>query len=180
MYNEKVFLFGKGRVKILLKNLFGKKSVEEVLVAPLNGKVVSLDEVDDPVFSQRMMGDGVAIQPTDGKVVSPISGEIVQIFPTNHAVGIKTKSGVEVLVHIGLETVSMEGEGFEGHVKTGDKVNAGDHLITFDPQLVEEKAKSSITPVIITNFDDAVESFDPSYSDTASAGETKIATLQTK
>lgn len=164
----------------MLKKLFGKKSVEEQLVAPINGKVVSLDEVDDPVFSQRMMGDGIAIEPVDGKVVSPIAGEIVQIFPTNHAVGIKTKSGVEVLVHIGLETVSMEGEGFEGHVSTGDKVEAGDHLITFDPELVKEKAKSTITPVVITNFDDAVESFTPSYSDSANAGQTSVATLQTK
>ncbi|SFK60035.1 PTS system, glucose-specific IIA component [Halobacillus dabanensis] len=165
----------------MLKKLFGgNKSVEEQIVAPINGKVVSLDEVDDPVFSQRMMGDGVAIEPDDGKVVSPVSGEIVQLFPTNHAVGIKTKSGVEVLVHIGLETVSMEGEGFEGFVKTGDQVNAGDHLITFDMDLVKEKAKSTITPVVITNFDDVVDNFDPSYSDGADAGQSTIATLKTK
>ncbi|WP_226581638.1 PTS glucose transporter subunit IIA [Halobacillus litoralis] len=164
----------------MLKKLFGKKSEEEQIVAPVNGKVVSLDEVDDPVFSQRMMGDGVAVEPTDGKVVSPVSGEIVQLFPTNHAVGIKTKSGVEVLVHIGLETVSMEGEGFEGHVKTGDKVQAGDELITFDMNLVKEKAKSTITPVVITNFDDIVDSFTPSYSDGADAGQSTIVTLQTK
>ncbi|QAS53200.1 PTS sugar transporter subunit IIA [Halobacillus litoralis] len=164
----------------MLKKLFGKKSVEEQLVAPVSGKVVSLDEVDDPVFSQRMMGDGVAVEPTDGKVVAPVSGEIVQLFPTNHAVGVKTKSGVEVLVHIGLETVSMEGEGFEGHVKTGDHVNAGDRLVTFDMNLVNEKAKSTITPVVITNYDDIVDSFEPSYSDGAEAGQSTIATLQTK
>ncbi|MGP4059279.1 PTS sugar transporter subunit IIA [Halobacillus sp. H74] len=164
----------------MLKKLFGKKSVEEQLVAPVSGKVVSLDEVDDPVFSQRMMGDGVAVEPTDGKVVAPVSGEIVQLFPTNHAVGVKTKSGVEVLVHIGLETVSMEGEGFEGHVKTGDHVNAGDQLVTFDMNLVNEKAKSTITPVVITNYDDIVDSFEPSYSDGAEAGQSTIATLQTK
>ncbi|WP_082232539.1 PTS sugar transporter subunit IIA [Halobacillus massiliensis] len=165
----------------MLKKLFGgNKNVEENLVAPLSGKVVSLDEVPDPVFSQRMMGDGVAIQPDNGKVVSPVDGEIVQLFPTNHAVGIKTKSGVEVLVHIGLETVSMEGEGFEGHITTGDKVKAGDHLITFDTALVEEKAKSTITPVVITNYDDIVENFEPSYSDSVQAGETSIITLKTK
>lgn len=164
----------------MLEKLFGKKNVEETLLAPVNGKVVSLDEVDDPVFSQRMMGDGVAVEPSDGKVYSPVSGEIAQIFPTNHAVGIKTKSGIEVLVHIGLETVSMEGEGFEGHVKQGDKVNAGDHLITFDTELVKEKAKSTITPVIITNFDEAVENFNPSYGDDAKAGETSIAIVKTK
>ncbi|MGV2621172.1 PTS glucose transporter subunit IIA [Halobacillus sp. ACCC02827] len=164
----------------MFKKLFGKKSVEEQIVAPVNGKVVPLDEVDDPVFSQRMMGDGIAVEPSDGKVVAPVSGEIVQLFPTNHAIGIKTKSGVEVLVHIGLETVSMEGEGFEGHVKTGDHVDVGDHLITFDVELVKEKAKSTITPVVITNYDDIVDQFDPAYSDGASAGQTTVATLQTK
>ncbi|MCA1020808.1 PTS glucose transporter subunit IIA [Halobacillus litoralis] len=164
----------------MFKKLFGKKNEEEQLTAPVSGKVVALDEVDDPVFSQRMMGDGVAIEPADGKVVSPVSGEIVQLFPTNHAVGIKTKSGVEVLVHIGLETVSMEGEGFEGHVKAGDQVKAGDHLITFDMDLVKEKAKSTITPVIITNYDDIVDSFEPSYSDHAEAGQSTVAVLTTK
>ncbi|MCP3027451.1 PTS glucose transporter subunit IIA [Halobacillus sp. A5] len=164
----------------MLKKLFGKKSVEENIVAPLSGKVVSLDEVPDPVFSQRMMGDGVAIEPSNGKVVSPVDGEVVQLFPTNHAVGIKTKSGIEVLVHIGLETVAMEGEGFEGHVMTGDKVKAGDALITFDTDLVNEKAKSTITPIVITNYDDVVEQFEPAYSDTADAGETTVITLQTK
>ncbi|ELK47423.1 PTS glucose transporter subunit IIA [Halobacillus sp. BAB-2008] len=164
----------------MFKKLFGKKSVEEQIVAPVNGKVVPLDEVDDPVFSQRMMGDGIAVEPSDGKIVAPVSGEIVQLFPTNHAIGIKTKSGVEVLVHIGLETVSMEGEGFEGHVKTGDHVDVGDHLITFDVELVKEKAKSTITPVVITNYDDIVDQFDPAYSDGASAGQTTVATLQTK
>ncbi|MCP3031035.1 PTS glucose transporter subunit IIA [Halobacillus sp. A1] len=164
----------------MLKKLFGKKSVEEQIVAPVSGKVVSLDEVPDPVFSQRMMGDGVAIEPTNGEVVSPVDGEIVQLFPTNHAVGIKTKSGVEVLVHIGLETVAMEGEGFEGHITTGDQVKAGDKLVTFDTALVEEKAKSTITPIVITNYDDIVESFEPTYSETANAGETHIIKLQTK
>ncbi|WP_101842279.1 PTS glucose transporter subunit IIA [Halobacillus sp. Marseille-P3879] len=164
----------------MLKKLFGKKSVEENIVAPVSGKVVSLDEVPDPVFSQRMMGDGVAIEPSEGKVVSPVDGEVVQLFPTNHAVGIKTKSGIEVLVHIGLETVAMEGEGFEGHVTTGDKVKAGDHLITFDTDLVNEKAKSTITPMVITNYDDIVEQFNPSYDDAANAGETTVISLQTK
>ncbi|WP_431802875.1 PTS sugar transporter subunit IIA [Halobacillus andaensis] len=164
----------------MLKKLFGKKSVEENIVAPVSGKVVSLDEVPDPVFSQRMMGDGVAIEPSEGKVVSPVDGEVVQLFPTNHAVGIKTKSGIEVLVHIGLETVAMEGEGFEGHVTTGDKVKAGDHLITFDTDLVNEKAKSTITPMVITNYDDIVEQFNPSYDDVANAGETTVISLQTK
>ncbi len=164
----------------MFKKLFGNNRTEEQLVAPLSGKVVSLDEVDDPVFKQRMMGDGVAIQPSEGIVVSPVDGEVVQLFPTNHAVGVKTKSGVEVLIHIGLETVSMEGEGFEGHVKTGDKVKAGQTLVTFDKSLVAQKAKSTITPVIITNFDETIEQFNPAYEKVTYAGETVIATLQTK
>ncbi|MFD2923524.1 PTS sugar transporter subunit IIA [Halobacillus naozhouensis] len=165
----------------MLKKLFGgNKSTEDQFVAPLTGKVVSLDDVPDPVFSQRMMGDGVAIEPADGKVVTPVAGEVVQVFPTKHAVGIKTKSGVEVLVHIGLETVSMEGEGFEGHVDAGDRVQPGDPLITFDMDLVNKKAKSTTTPVIITNFDEVIEQFEPSYHETATAGETSIMTVKTK
>lgn len=164
----------------MFKKLFGKEDKNVSITAPLTGKVVELDEVPDPVFSQRMMGDGVAIEPAEGKVVSPVDGEIVQIFPTNHAVGIKTSNGLEVLVHIGLETVAMEGEGFEGHVKQGDKVKTGDTLVTFDKDLVAEKAKAVITPVIITNYDDVVDSFEAHYTDQATAGETAIASVTVK
>jgi sugar PTS system EIIA component len=144
----------------MLKKLFGKK--EEVpktvlAAAPLTGTVKSLEEVPDPVFSQKMMGDGIAIDPSEGKVVSPVDGEIMQLFPTKHAVGIKAKNGAEILIHIGLETVSMNGEGFEAHVAEGSKVNKGDALITFDLELVKEKAKSTITPIILTNGDDMGE-----------------------
>jgi sugar PTS system EIIA component len=144
----------------MLKKLFGKK--EEVpktvlAAAPLTGTVKSLEEVPDPVFSQKMMGDGIAIDPSEGKVVSPVDGEIMQLFPTKHAVGIKAKNGAEILIHIGLETVSMNGEGFEAHVAEGSKVNKGDVLITFDLELVKEKAKSTITPIILTNGDDMGE-----------------------
>ncbi|MEG9297975.1 PTS glucose transporter subunit IIA [Mangrovibacillus sp. Mu-81] len=144
----------------MLKKLFGKK--EEVpktvlAAAPLTGTVKSLEEVPDPVFSQKMMGDGIAIDPSKGKVVSPVDGEIMQLFPTKHAVGIKAKNGAEILIHIGLETVSMNGEGFEAHVAEGSKVNKGDALITFDLELVKEKAKSTITPIILTNGDDMGE-----------------------
>lgn len=145
---------------IMLKKLFGKK--EEApktvhAVAPLTGTLKSLEEVPDPVFSQKMMGDGIAIDPTVGKVVSPVDGEIMQLFPTKHAVGIKAKNGAEILIHIGLETVSMNGEGFEAHVSEGSKVNIGDPLITYDLDLVKEKAKSTITPIILTNGDDMAD-----------------------
>ncbi|MGI8313548.1 PTS sugar transporter subunit IIA [Halobacillus mangrovi] len=138
----------------MFKKLFGNKEKSVSLSAPVTGEVVVLEEVPDPVFSQKMMGEGVAVDPSKGEVLSPVDGEIVQLFPTKHAVGIKTKSGVEILIHIGLETVAMEGEGFEAYVSQGDKVKAGDKLITFDMGLVKEKAKSTVTPIIITNSDD--------------------------
>ncbi|GGD26257.1 PTS glucose transporter subunit IIA [Pontibacillus chungwhensis BH030062] len=165
----------------MLKKLFGKKDKvsEEVLVAPLNGKVLDLEEVPDPVFSQKMMGEGLAIEPADGNVVAPIAGEIVQLFPTKHAIGIKTEGGLEVLIHIGLETVSMEGDGFEGHVEVGDKVKPGDSLITFDMDKVKEKAKSTITPVIITNSDE-VENMERLNSGEATKGETELLKVTVK
>lgn len=147
-------------VNDMFKKLFGKKEESPKtisVVAPLSGTIKSLEEVPDPVFSQKMMGDGIAILPDNGKVVSPVDGEIMQLFPTKHAVGIKASNGAELLIHIGLETVSMKGEGFEAHVSEGSKVQAGDPLITFDVSLVEEKAKSTITPIILTNGDDMGE-----------------------
>lgn len=142
----------------MFKKLFGKKEepVKTIqLLSPITGNAVNLSEVPDPVFSEKMMGDGLAIEPSEGVVVSPIDGEIMQVFPTKHAVGIRAKNGAEILIHIGLETVSLKGEGFETHVKQGDMVNAGEKLVTFDTGLISEKAKSTITPVIITNTDQA-------------------------
>lgn len=131
--------------------LFRKR--EEVIVSPLTGNVRSLENVPDPVFAQKMMGDGFAIEPTDGVVVSPIHGEVVQVFPTKHAVGLRSDQGLEILIHVGIDTVHMQGEGFEAYVKAGDRVKAGDLLLSFDLTLVQQKAKSSLTPVVITNGD---------------------------
>ncbi|CDQ18671.1 PTS sugar transporter subunit IIA [Halobacillus karajensis] len=138
----------------MFKKLFGNKSTAFNVISPLSGKKVALEEVPDPVFSQKMMGEGVALEPKDGYVFSPLEGTIVQLFPTKHAIGLETKSGAEVLIHIGLETVAMEGEGFEAFVSKGDKVKVGDKLISFDLGLVKEKAKSTLTPIIITNSDE--------------------------
>lgn len=108
--------------------LFKKKGVD--LLAPLNGTIIPLEEVPDPVFSQKMMGEGVAIQPTGGHVYAPFSGEIIMITPTKHAIAIRSKSGVEVLIHIGLETVSLKGEGFKLAVKEGEHVSIQqEHLL---------------------------------------------------
>lgn len=164
----------------MLKKLFGKKekSLDEVIYSPLNGKVVELETVPDPTFSQKMMGDGIAIEPTDGKVVSPVNGKVIQFFHTKHAIGIESESGLEILIHVGLETVGMGGEGFEGHVKEGDKIKVGDPLITVDLDLVKEKASSTITPVIITN-PDVLETVDKKYSDGAT-NETEIMSTKVK
>jgi len=110
--------------------------------------------VPDAVFSQKIVGEGVAIKPLEGKVISPIEGEVLQIMSTKHAIGLKSTSGVEILIHVGVDTVEMKGEGFEIHVSEGDKVKAGQLLITFDLEKVNQKAKSAITPIIITNMEE--------------------------
>ncbi|MFS0675023.1 PTS system trehalose-specific EIIBC component [Ornithinibacillus sp. 179-J 7C1 HS] len=124
---------------------------EQLIYAPLSGRIVPLEKVPDPTFSEKMMGDGIAIEPTEGKVVAPFDGEVMQVFPTKHAIGILSNLGVEVLIHIGLETVGLNGEGFETHVKAGDKIKAGDVLVTVDLDFISKNAKSIITPVIVTN-----------------------------
>jgi len=163
----------------MLNKLFGKKSKEtkETIIAPLTGAVLSIEEVPDPVFSQKMMGDGIAIDPSEGIVVSPVDGEIIQLFHTKHAIGIQSKTGLEILIHIGLETVSMNGEGFVAHVKEGDKVCVGDKLITFDLELVKEKAASAITAMVITNGD-VVETLEKLNEVEAKKGATAL--LQTE
>ena len=142
-----------------LSKLFGKKEeqVQElVLNSYMKGKVVDITEVPDPVFAQKMMGDGFAIIPEEGKLISPVAGEIIQVFPTKHAFGIKAGE-VELLIHVGLETVSMKGEGFDVKVSAGDRVEVGQTLLTYDLELVKEKAKDVITPCVVTNMD-AIES----------------------
>jgi sugar PTS system EIIA component len=120
-----------------------------------------------------MMGDGLAIEPTEGTVVAPADGEIIQFFHTMHAIGLRSKTGLEILIHVGLETVSLEGEGFEGHVKEGDKVKAGDKLITFNLDFIKERAASAVTPIIMTNGD-KVESLEKQAHMQAVKGNTEI------
>lgn len=161
----------------MLKKLFGKKEEkvsEEVVLAPVTGEIVDITEVPDPTFGQKLMGDGIAIKPTKGDFVAPVSGEVVNIFPTKHAVGIKSKAGVEYLLHIGLETVTMEGEGFEAFVKQGDQVKAGDLLVRVDLNLVNEKAADTITPLVITS---EVASLDKQLNQNVVQGETEIVTV---
>ncbi|MFD2829309.1 PTS sugar transporter subunit IIA [Corticicoccus populi] len=169
----------------MFKNLFGKKKEEAnkeplEIKSPVNGKYVKIEDIPDPVFSEKMMGEGFGIEPSNGKVVAPVSGEVVQVFKTNHAVGIKTDSGVEVLIHIGLETVAMEGRGFTGHVSEGDRVEAGDTLVEVDLSLVKEEANSTITPVIITNSNDVVASYDFISTSDVTAGESSVMKVELK
>ncbi|WP_044748497.1 PTS sugar transporter subunit IIA [Bacillus alveayuensis] len=165
----------------MFKKLFGKKEKkkEETLFAPLSGKVVDIEQVPDPTFSQKLMGEGIAIEPVDGTVVSPVNGEVIQFFHTKHAIGIRSETGLEILIHVGLETVMLNGEGFTGHVQVGDKVKAGDRLITFDLEFIKEKAASSITPIVITNMD-AVQSIEKHSITDAKAGIDSLLHITTK
>ncbi len=155
---------------------FKKKSEPKELKAMVNGEVISVTEVKDDVFSSCMLGKGIAIHPTDGVVVAPVDGEIsVTMEGTNHAVGIRIAEGFDLLIHIGLDTVSLNGEGFTSHISMGQKVKAGDKLITFDKALVESKGLCS--DVILIALDNpALPALDFKTSMTASAGETVVAT----
>jgi sugar PTS system EIIA component len=124
-----------------------------ILQAPMSGNCVGLEQVPDPTFAEKMMGDGIAIDPTDGMVVSPCDGKIVSLFPTKHAIGIESNDGLEILIHIGIDTVHLNGKGFKTYVKQDDIVKLGQKLIKVDLKLVKKQAKSTITPMIITNMD---------------------------
>lgn len=133
----------------MFKSIF--KSKKETIIAPLTGKVVALEEVPDPVFSQKMMGDGIAIIPSDNRVFSPIDGEIVDVFPTKHAISLRSKNGAELLIHMGLETVNLKGEGFNVLVNSGDKISKGDLIAEFDIEKVSKFGNNVITPIILLN-----------------------------
>lgn len=125
----------------------GKDSIK----SPLTGSIIPLSDVRDEAFSSGAMGKGLAIEPIEGKLVSPVNGVITMLFPTAHAVGITSDEGTEILIHIGMDTVQMDGEGFAPHVKQGDKVTKGQLLIEFDIAKIKAARYSVITPVVITN-----------------------------
>lgn len=124
---------------------------EETVAAPFMGKVLPLSEVPDEVFSSGAMGQGVAIEPADNKLYAPFDGTVVMIAPTKHAIGLRSESGVEILMHIGLDTVKLDGKPFTVNVKDGDKVKKGDLLIQFDKESIQQAGIRTITPLIITN-----------------------------
>ena len=122
-----------------------------MVYAPVDGQLIAIESVDDEVFSQKMAGDGVAINPIGDIFGSPIDGVITKIFSTNHAYSVKGKQDLEVLVHIGLETVALKGEGFERLAQEGDEVKAGDPIIKADLAYIKAHAKDIITPILVTD-----------------------------
>lgn len=133
---------------------FKKKKTEYLLGAPAKGKAVPLSEVNDPTFSEGMLGQGVAVIPSEGKIYAPIDGEVGMVFDTLHAVSLTADCGAEVLIHVGLDTVKMNGDGFVGHVQAGDKVKKGDLLLEVDLEKVKAAGYDTITPMLICNTDD--------------------------
>ena len=138
------------------KNLFkGNKEQEvkkEQIVPLTNGELVNISQVPDEVFSSKMMGDGFAMKTSDGIIVSPVEGTIVTVFPTKHGVTINSVDGREVLIHLGVDTVSLKGEGFETFVEENQKVKVGDKLVKMDVEFIEKNAKSSMPIVVFTNL----------------------------
>ncbi|WP_141434319.1 glucose-specific PTS transporter subunit IIBC [Bacillus sp. 03113] len=134
------------------KALRNNNSGEEVFVAPLNGEILPITEVPDAVFSGKMMGDGFAILPSEGSVVSPVDGKVVNVFPTKHALGIVSDSGREILIHVGIDTVNLKGEGFEILIAENDQVKKGQPLLKVDLEYIKEHATSTITPIVFTNL----------------------------
>ncbi|MDQ0345433.1 PTS glucose transporter subunit IIA [Lederbergia wuyishanensis] len=124
---------------------------DQEFVMPIEGEIIPITEVEDEVFSQKMMGDGFAIIPASGSVVSPVDGEILNVFPTKHAIGIKSKQGLEILIHIGMDTVNLKGEGFTVVVEEGEKVTKGKEILKFDLDFIKKSAPSTVTAIVFTN-----------------------------
>ena len=138
-------------VKSVSQNVSSGEKIE--LLSPLTGQAKELSQATDPVFAQGVMGQGILIQPSEGKLLAPVDGTVSVLFPTKHAVGLSSTDGVELLMHIGMDTVNLEGQGFTAHVAQGDSVKAGDLLITFDMEAIQAAGYPTETPVIITNQD---------------------------
>ena len=131
-----------------------KQISEKVIKSPMNGTVIPLSEVPDAVFSSEMLGKGFGVEPSEGKAYAPVDGEVTTVFDTKHALGLMSKNGVELLIHIGMDTVKLNGRGFDVKVKAGDQVKAGDLLAEFDMDLIKSEGYPVTTAVVITNTDD--------------------------
>lgn len=140
--------------KILKEKLVKKEKQGIIIGAPIEGEAVSIKEVKDPTFSKEILGKGIAIKPSKGKVVAPIDSEVIIIFETKHAVTLRSQEGAEILIHIGLDTVQLKGQHFITYVKSGDKVKAGELLIEFDIDKIKEAGYDTICPMVLCNTTD--------------------------
>lgn len=133
--------------------LFKKKKEEKnvILKSPVVGRCFDISEIPDEVFSSKMLGNGIGFESTDGVLYAPVDGEILQVFPTKHALILKSKEGIEILLHIGIDTVNMKGEGFETYVEKSQQVKAGDKLVSFDNDLIKAKVKSNLSVLVLTD-----------------------------
>lgn len=129
---------------------FGKKK-KEIIGAPIEGEVVAISRVNDPTFSQEIVGRGVAIIPMTGRVEAPTNGRIEMVFDTKHAITMKTEEGAELLIHVGIDTVTLKGEGFEAFVEAGQEVKAGQKLLEFDIETIKKAGLDPISPVVVCN-----------------------------
>jgi glucose PTS system EIICBA or EIICB component len=142
----------KKQVEDVVPNALENQAEDEIFIAPIEGELLPITEVPDQVFSQKMMGDGFAILPKEGTVVAPVDGKIVNVFPTKHAIGIESANGREILIHFGIDTVKLNGEGFEAFVSQGDTVKKGDLLLKVDIDAIKDKVPSLMTPIVFTNL----------------------------
>lgn len=159
--------------------MFGLFKKEGTLVAPISGKTVDITTVPDAVFAEKMAGDGLAIDPTGDTVVAPADGELTMLFGTKHAFGMTLDKDVQILVHIGLDTVSLNGEGFTALKNQGDMVKKGEPIVKIDRELIQSKGLSLITPVIFTDMD-VLKSFEAQLGIDVTAGETTVLTYKAK
>ena len=151
MFNKiKAFMFNDQSDTHREKEQEVKKNEEksETFIIPISGELISLDDIEDEVFSQKMMGDGFAIEPENGDLFSPVDGVITSVFPTKHAITIKSNYGVDILIHFGLDTVNLKGEGFDVYVKQGDLVKAGDRLLKVNIEEIKHKVPSIVVLIV--------------------------------
>jgi sugar PTS system EIIA component len=163
----------------LLNKLSIKKNNEEIF-AHASGELIKIENVPDPIFSEKMMGEGIAILPSRGEIVAPADGEIIMIAETKHAFALRTALGEELLVHIGLETVELKGQGFNVLVKLGDKVVKGQLVVEADLEFIKKNASSTIIPMVVTNNAQGCFHFEWENIKEVKAGETKVFTTSIK
>ncbi|WP_160687525.1 PTS glucose transporter subunit IIA [Clostridium sp. C2-6-12] len=163
----------------MFKKLFSK-NIRESIFAYASGDFVKIEDVPDPVFSKKLMGEGVAILPSNGQILAPVDGEIILIAETKHAFALRTALGEEILIHIGLETLNLNGQGFNFFVKLGDKVKKGQIIVDVDLDFINENASSTIIPMVVTNSNENRFDFKWENINKVKAGETKLLETQLK